>query len=78
MEESATTAALIGLLLALTEVAKRTMAKANGGSIEYRVAQLEKSIESLTARIADFSKAFYVFREETRIHQARMSERRED
>ena len=72
MEDSATTAALVGVVMALIKVVEKGLQKANGGSIEYRLQSLEKATEkrmdTLTAKIQDFSRAFFEFREEQRIH----------
>ena len=72
MEDSATTAALVGVVLALVKLVEKGMQKANGGSVEYRLQCLEKATEkrmdALTAKLQDFSRGFFEFREEQRIH----------
>ena len=72
MEDSATTAALVGVVLALIKLVEKGLQKANGGSVEYRLQCLEKSSEKrmdeLRTKLQDFSRAFFEFREEQRIH----------
>jgi hypothetical protein len=70
MEEGATTAALIGLLYALTKFVEKGIQRSNGGSVEYRLAALETQIEALQNKLQDFQRAFYEFREESRIWRA--------
>ena len=64
MEDSATTAALVGIVMALGKLIEKGMAKANGGSVEFRLAALEKQVEEM-------KKTFYEFREQSRIRWAK-------
>jgi hypothetical protein len=73
MEEGATTAALIGLLYALTKFVEKGIQRSNGGSVEYRLAALESQIETMQQTVKDFQRAFYEFREESRIWRATRS-----
>ena len=74
MEESATTAALIGLLYTLAKLVEKGFQRANGGSIEYRLAALESQIETMQNKLQDFQRAFYEFREESRIRWAKQGD----
>ena len=74
MEDSATTAALVGVVLALVKLVEKGMQKANGGSVEYRLAALEDQIQELRAKLQDFQRAFYEFREESRIRWAKQGD----
>tara|TARA_Y100000310_G_scaffold184449_1_gene184583 strand:- start:662 stop:895 length:234 start_codon:yes stop_codon:yes gene_type:complete len=71
MEEGAVTAALVGVALALIELVKKMSERNNGGSISYRLSALEKSIEEMQQKIQDHQRAFYEFREESRIRWAK-------
>jgi chaperonin cofactor prefoldin len=72
MEDSAFTAALVGVVLALVKIVEKGFQRANGGSsIEYRLAALESQIESMQNKLQDFQRAFYEFREESRIRWAK-------
>ena len=72
MEDSATTAAMIAALLAMVKLVEKLIQKSNGGSVEYRLQCLEKATEKrmdqLQTKLQDFSRAFFEFREEQRIH----------
>ena len=72
MEDSATTAALIGVMMALVKLVEKLIQKSNGGSVEYRLQCLEKATEKrmdqLQTKLQDFSRAFFEFREEQKIH----------
>jgi len=72
VEDSATTAALVGVVMALVKVVEKGLQKANGGSVEYRLQCLEnateKRMDAVTTKLQDFSRAFFEFREEQRIH----------
>ena len=71
-DPSITTAALVGVVMALIKLVEKGLQKANGGSVEYRLQGLEKATEkrmdALTAKVQDFSRGFFEFREEQRIH----------
>jgi len=67
MEDSATTAALVGVVLALVKLVEKGLQKANGGSVEYRLAALEDQVQEMRNKLQDFQRAFYEFREEYRI-----------
>jgi chaperonin cofactor prefoldin len=78
MEDSAFTAALVGVVLALVKIVEKGLQRANGGSsIEYRLAALESQIESMQNKLQDFQRAFYEFREESRIRWAKQGEKDE-
>jgi len=70
MEDSATTAALIGVVYALVKLIEKGLQRANGGSVEYRLELLEGEIKEMQSKLHDFQKAFYEFREESRIRWA--------
>ena len=74
MEDSATTAALVGVVLALIKVVEKGFQRANGGSIEYRLAALEEEIKEMRGKLQDFQRAFYEFREESRIRWAKQGD----
>ena len=81
-DPSITTAALVGVVMALIKVVEKGLQKANGGSIEYRLQCLEKATEkrmdALTAKLQAFSRAFFEFREEQRIHNVLQRQQKED
>ena len=70
MEDSAFTAGLVGVIMALIKMIEKGFQKANGGSVEYRLALLEGEIKEMQAKLHDFQRAFYEFREESRIRWA--------
>ena len=67
MEDSALTAGLVGVVLALVKLVEKTMQGRNGGSVEYRLGLLETQIGEMREKLQDFSRCFYEFREEYRI-----------
>jgi len=73
MEEGAATAAFIGMFYALTKFVEKGLQRVNGGSVEYRLAALEAQLESMQNKLQDFQRAFYEFREESRIWRAARS-----
>ena len=81
-DPSITTAALVGVVMALIKVVEKGLQKANGGSVEYRLQCLEKATEkrmdALTTKLQDFSRAFFEFREEQRIHNVLQRQQKED
>ena len=81
MEDSATTAALVGVVMALVKLIEVVITKGmqgrNGGSIEYRLGLLEKQIQEMRAKLQDFQRGFFEFREEARIKWARQEEKDE-
>ena len=77
MEDSATTAALVGVVLALVKLVEKGMQGRNGGSIEYRLGLLENQIQEMRTKLQDFQRAFFEFREEARIKWARQEEKDE-
>ena len=77
MEDSATTAAIVGVVMALVKLVEKGMAGRNGGSIEYRLTLLENQINEMRAKLQDFQRAFFEFREEARIKWARQEEKDE-
>jgi len=74
MEDPATTAALVGAVLALGKAIEKGFQKVNGGSVEYRLGLLEGQVSEMKAKLQDFQRAFYEFREETRIRWARQGD----
>ena len=82
MEDSATTAAMIAALLAMVKLVEKLIQKSNGGSVEYRLQCLEKATEKrmdqLQAKLQDFSRAFFEFREEQRIHNVLQRQQKGD
>jgi len=74
MEDSAITAALVGAVMALGKAVELMRQKANGGSIQYRLELLEGQVGEMKAKLQDFQRAFYEFREETRIRWARQGD----
>ena len=77
MEDSATTAALVGVVLALVKLVEKGMKARNGGSVEYRLGLLENQIQEMRSKLQDFTRAFFEFREEARIKWARQEEKDE-
>ena len=77
MEDSAITAALVGVVMALVKLVEKGMQGRNGGSIEYRLGLLENQIQEMRTKLQDFQKAFFEFREEARIKWARQEEKDE-
>ena len=77
MEDSATTAALVGVVMALVKLVEKGMQGRNGGSVEYRLVLLENQIQEMRTRLHDFQRAFFEFREEARIKWARQEEKDE-
>tara|TARA_R100000656_G_scaffold107341_1_gene79477 strand:+ start:34 stop:267 length:234 start_codon:yes stop_codon:yes gene_type:complete len=77
MEDSATTAALVGVVLALVKLIEKGVQGKQGNSIEYRLGLLENQIQEMRAKLQDFQKAFFEFREEARIKWARQEEKDE-
>jgi len=75
MEDSATTAALVGVVMALVKLIEKGMQGRNGNSIEYRLGLLETQIQEMRAKLQDFQRAFFEFREEARIKWARQEEK---
>ena len=76
MEDQAITAALVGVAMGLIEILKKGFQKTQGGSVEYRLAAMEKQIETIVEKMSDFHKNFYDFREQTLIKWAK--EERDD
>ena len=74
MEDSATTAALVGAVMALGKAIEKGLQKANGGSVEYRLTLLEGQVSELKTKLQDFQRAFYEFREESRIRWAKQGD----
>ena len=77
MEQSAITAALIGVILCLTKFIEKVAAKKANGSanapimvITHRIEEIEENIKEVGDSVDDFKRAFFEFREETRIHRA--------
>ena len=54
MEDSATTAALVGVVMALIKLIEKGVQGKNGNSIEYRLGLLENQIQEMRAKLQDF------------------------
>ena len=78
MEESAATAALVGMALALVEVIKKLVAKGDppnyNRSLEFKVEMLDSQVKVLVEKFDELQKSFYDFREESRIRWAKSGE----
>ena len=77
MEDSEITAALVGVVMALVKLVEKGMQGRNGGSVEYRLGLLENQIQEMRAKLQDFQRGFFEFREEARIKWARQEEKDE-
>jgi|2_EtaG_2_1085320.scaffolds.fasta_scaffold74455_2 hypothetical protein len=71
MEDSAATAALVGVVLALVEVVKKLTGKGANGVGDYKQKVLEDKIDQMQESIDTLKTAFYGFREEARIRWAK-------
>jgi len=75
MEDSAATAALVGIVMALIELVKRLSGKSgNGndsGSVDFRLKNLEDQNNNIYKKMDEMQSSFYEFREETRIRWAK-------
>ncbi|MAH48370.1 hypothetical protein CMI37_21275 [Candidatus Pacearchaeota archaeon] len=71
MQDSAITAALVGVVMALIKLIEKGVQGKNGNSIEYRLGLLENQILELRTKLHDFQRGFFEFREEARIKWAR-------
>lgn len=72
MDDSATTAALVAMAMALIEVVKKLANGRNGGdNSEFRLKNLEEQTNNIYKKIDKMESSFYEFREETRIRWAR-------
>ena len=71
MEDSAATAALVGIVLALVETVKKLTNKGNGGVANYKQKVLEDKIDKLQESTDTLRAAFYQLREEVRIRWAK-------
>jgi len=71
MEDSAATAALVGIVLALVETVKKLTNKGNGGVVNYKQKVLEDKIDKLQDSTDTLRAAFYQLREEVRIRWAK-------
>jgi len=78
MEDSAATAALVGIVLALVEMVKKLVNKndpaGTNRNVEYKMEILDGQMRGLLEKFDDLQKSFYEFREETRIRWARSGE----
>ena len=80
MEEYAIiVAALVGVILCLTKfiekvVAKKPNGNGNGKSsmvgVNHALKEIEEDLKSVNGSLADLKRAFFEFREESRIHRA--------
>jgi len=77
MEDSAATAALVGVVMALIKLVEKGFQSKNGNSIEYRLGLLEKQIQEMRDKLQDFQRGFFEFREEARIKWAVQEEKDE-
>ena len=57
--------------MALVKMVEKALQKNNGGSVEFRLAALEKQIEDMKSKLHDFQRGFFEFREEARIRWAK-------
>tara|TARA_R100001530_G_scaffold26128_1_gene21014 strand:+ start:3367 stop:3627 length:261 start_codon:yes stop_codon:yes gene_type:complete len=77
MEQSAITAALIGVILCLTKFIEKVAAKKTNGNekssmvgVNHALKEIEEDLKETNGSLADFKRAFFEFREESRIHRA--------
>jgi len=77
MEDSAATAALVGVVMALIKLVEKGFQSKNGNSIEYRLGLLENQIQEMRDKLQDFQRGFFEFREEARIKWAVQEEKDE-
>lgn len=72
MDESAATAALVALAMALIEVVKKLAnGRNNGDNSEFRLKNLEEQTNNIYKKMDKLESSFYEFREETRIRWAK-------
>ena len=71
MEDSAATAALVGVVMALIETIKKLTGKGASGVGDYKQKVLEDKIDQMQESIDTLKTAFYGFREEARIRWAK-------
>jgi len=71
MEDSAATAALVGVVLALVETVKKLTGKSGNGVNDYKQKVLEDKIDQMQESVDTLKTAFYGFREEARIRWAK-------
>lgn len=77
MEDSAATAALVGIVLALIELVKKLANKGNGNTdsnTDLRLKNLEEQNDNIYTKVDELKSSFYEFREETRIRWARLGD----
>ena len=77
MEDSAATAAIVGVVMALIKLVEKGFQGKNGNSIEYRLGLLENQIQEMRDKLQDFQRGFFEFREEARIKWAVQEEKDE-
>ena len=77
MEDSAATAALVGVVMALIKLVEKGFQGKNGNSIEYRLGLLENQMQEMRDKLQDFQRGFFEFREEARIKWAVQEEKDE-
>jgi len=78
MEDSAATAALVGVVMALIKLVEKGFQGKNGNSIEYRLGLLEDQIREMRDKLQDFQRGFFEFREEARIKWAVQQEKKDE
>ena len=75
MEESAATAALVGMALAMVEIIKKLVSRNDSGdpnrNLEYKLEVLDNKIRGIGEKFDALQHSFYEFREETRIRWAK-------
>lgn len=82
MEDSAATAALVGVVMALIELVKKLTSRSNGGQngkqnnrhVDYRLETMGNQIDELKEAVIELKTSFYEFREEVRIRLVRLGD----
>jgi hypothetical protein len=79
VEDSAATAALVGVVLALVELVKKLTGKVNGGQngnrhVDYRLEAMSDQIDELKEAVLGLKTSFYEFREEVRIRLVKLGD----
>ena len=70
MEDSAVTAALVGVILAGVKVVEKLAGK-NGGSVEHRLGALENEISELNEKLSMFRREFFEIKQRMIVRWAR-------
>ena len=78
MEDSAATAALVGVVMALIELVKKLTSRGNGGQngkhVDYRLEAMGEQIDELKGMVLGLKTSFYEFREEVRIQLVKLGD----